>query len=111
MNQVWLAQLILLPVHTGWAMLYWWAGRDKQRRRFNVIAVLIAILSWLGVALWVGAEARSDGLMWAVIASTTAGFLVFNLVLAGAAWLRRRVGVNSTLNSALGVAVLHVLSQ
>ena len=91
MNHIWLAQFVLLPVQVGWAALYWWSGRSVQHRAFDVLAVFIATVGWLGGALWVGALTLPDGSMWAVIASTTAGFLVFNLILACAAGLRARM--------------------
>ncbi len=90
MKQVWLAQLALLPVQIGWAALYCWAGKSPRRWYFDGAAVGLASLVWVLAVHHFGAAGLPDGVMWAVILATTAGFLSFNSVLAMAALWRYR---------------------
>ncbi len=88
MHHVWMAQLVLLPVQLGWGSLYWWSGRARGRRGFDMLALATAFGVWLAAVIFGGPAALPHGDMWAVIFTTTAGFLGFNAVLAAAALLR-----------------------
>ncbi len=90
MSQLWFAQLFLLPVQVGWTALYWWVGRERPRRILDCSAIAIASLVWLAAVFWGESVIAHHGTMWAIILSTTAGFLGFNFVLAAAAIIRHR---------------------
>ncbi|MEM9529371.1 MAG: hypothetical protein AAGA23_00485 [Pseudomonadota bacterium] len=99
MTAVWFAQLFLLPVQIGWAALYLWSGRQQPRRGLDLGVVLAATGLWLALVFWLGPTALEYDRMWAVILTTTAGFLGFNAVLALGAVARRYLGPQAQASS------------
>lgn len=99
MDQVWIAQVVLLPVQIGWAALYGFTGRLYGRRALDAVAVVLALVVWLLVTVKGGPASLVHGEMWAVVFTTTAAFLGFNGVLAMAAIIRHHWAASPRLEA------------
>ena len=97
-----LALFLFLPWFLILAALYWCyprKPRDMARRRFDVVALLLATIAFIASLHWAHAHAsRARGMLWPQVLATTVGYGVFLLVLTIAvfvrrAWLRRRTSV------------------
>jgi len=97
-----LALFLFLPWFLILSALYWRyprEPRDAARRRFDVVALLVATVAFIASLHWAHAHAsRVRGMLWPQVLATTVGYGVFLLVLGAAvlvrrAWLRRRASV------------------
>ena len=97
-----LALVLFAPWFLILAVLYWLyprQPRDGARRRFDGVALLVAVVAFVATLHWAhGHASRAHGTMWPQILATSAGYGVFLLVLTVAvfvrrAWLRRRASM------------------
>lgn len=89
-----LAVLLLAPGFVILAVLYWLFPRQSQhakRRRFDIAALLLALLAFIASLHWPhGFADRRYSALWPQILATSVGYAVLLAVLLVAIFVRRR---------------------
>ena len=88
--------LLALVLFTPWFLilgaLFWLYPRQPRtpaRRRFDAVALLLALLAFAVATLWAFRHADPGHHLWPQVLATSVGYGVYLLVMALAAWLRR----------------------
>ena len=88
-----LAMILFAPWFLILSALFWLLPRQPRgaaRVRFDIAAILVALLAFIASLHWsFGYADRSHGHLWPQVLATSVGYAVFLAVLGVAVWLRR----------------------